>query len=102
MFAVVEGQTERRGVRLQVDGGRNAAGATARAFGLVLGIHDAIAVAERPAEIAAALAEVVDLIGRQVVAQPIAAVFAGPDGARLLVEGKAHGVAQSAREDVSA
>ncbi len=84
---------------LQLDPGRNCNAATLRRSAEV-GIGNAIAVAVRPAEVAAADTEIVDLVRRQVVAKPIAAVVGRLDRARPFVERQPHRVPQATGEDV--
>src|SRR3954447_19678937 len=60
-------------------------------FGAIIGfvlrlIWDAVAIAIRPASVAAVRAKIIDLFGRQIVTQPVAAVVGSPDSVRFRIE----------------
>src|ERR1039457_5483965 len=67
-----------------------------------LRIGYAVAIAMRPAAIAALLAEIVNCFWRHIVAEHVAAVYGDPHGIGLRIHGDPHGIAQSFGEDLLA
>src|SRR5438132_1913264 len=72
----------------------------ARTSGVVLWIADAVAVAERKPEVLADLRQMVQLVGRLIVAEPVAAVVGEPQVAGRRIEVEADAVAHAARHDL--
>src|SRR5439155_25927032 len=96
--AGVEGEPERRRMRLDGDRRRLDARAARRS---VLGIGFAGEVALGPAVVAAGLDDV-DVLGRQVIAQIVAVVVPAPQLAGRRIERQADRVPEPTREDASA
>src|SRR6185503_6705651 len=92
----VEAHAEGRHVRAKEPGWRGEL--RARAPRVVLGVAQAVAVTEGKAEVLARAREAVQLVGRLVVAEPVAPVVGEPELAGLRLEVEADAVAHAARD----
>src|SRR5439155_10498664 len=95
----VKGHAQGRRMRLDFDFRRDCSLTTVVVPFRLRSIGDAIAIAEWPTEVAAVLPQIIDLVWRQVVTQPIASVLSGPDRIRSWINGETDGVPQTICED---
>src|SRR5262249_6284541 len=98
--AGVELHAERRDVRAELDHGRGELGALVAHT--ELGIGDVALVAVGIAEVLTHARDVVELVGRNVVAQPVAGVFAEPQITGSRVDGAADAIAHAQRHELGA